>query len=258
MKRKAGSIFAVLLVFAAFMVFVSEAPAPVPSEPNMSILKLCTDASGAGQPIEFSAVITNTGDQALIITGCTDNPPATIDNTFPVEIGLGGTATITGRYVPSTNPSTDTLTCTGYGTSTGPGSPVTVSSNPAECSYPTGEGCTRTPGYWKNHPEEWPVEEIVIGGVTYSKEDAIALLKTPVKKDKRRTMFNALVAAKLNVISGADASCITAIISAADAWMVTNGGSPVPASSGAWDIGEPLYLMLDNYNNGLLCTPHCD
>ena len=256
MKRKTGSIFAVLLVFAAFMVFVSEAPAP--GTVGMTIDKFCTDASAPGEPIEFSAVISNTGTQVLRVTGCTDDPPGTIDTSFPFDIAAGGTATITGRYTPTTTPlSTDTITCTGYGTTSGASSQVTASDS-ATCTNPTGEGCTRTPGYWKNHPEEWPVEEIVIGGVTYSKEDAIALLKTPVKKDKRRTMFNALVAAKLNVISGADASCISATISAADAWMIANGGSPVPASSEAWGIGEPLYLMLDNYNNGLLCTPHCD
>jgi|OpeIllAssembly_1097287.scaffolds.fasta_scaffold269487_1 hypothetical protein len=258
MKRKAGSIFAVLLVFAAFMVFVSEAPAP--GYPDMSITKFCTNASAPGQPINFSATIQNlNGEQGLVITSCTDDPPATINQGFSITIAAGGSTTITGYYTPaSSGESTDIITCTGYGTASGESVTVTRSSNPATCSSPTGEGCTRTPGYWKNHPEAWPVEEIVIGGVRYSKEDAIAIMMTSVRRDKRITMFNALVAAQLNVLSEADSSCIRATISAADAWMVANGGSPVPASSEAWGIGEPLYLMLDNYNNGLLCTPHCD
>jgi hypothetical protein len=204
-------------------------------------------------------VITNlNGEQGLVITSCTDNPPATIDNTFPLTIAAGGTATVTGSYVPTTNPSTDIVTCTGYGTITGDGYTVTRDSNPAVCSYPTGDGCTRTPGYWKNHPEAWPVDAITIGGVSYPKAVAIGIMMTSVRGDKRYTMFNALVAAKLNMLSGADFSCISTVISSADAWMVTYGGSAVPASSEAWKIGEPLYLMLDNYNNGLLCTPHCD
>ena len=32
----------------------------------------------------------------------------------------------------------------------------------------------------------------------------------------------------------------------------------VKANSDAWDVGEPLYLMLDDYNNGYLCAPHRD
>ena len=39
-------------------------------------------------------------------------------------------------------------------------------------------GCTYSFGYWKTHPEEWPVEEITIGEVTYSKDQAIEILET--------------------------------------------------------------------------------
>jgi len=116
---------------------------------------------------------------------------------------------------------------------------------------------TGTPGYWKNHPEAWPVEQITIGGVTYTKTEAINLMETSVKGDKTYTMFNALVAAKLNVMIGNDA-CITSVINDADAWMQTYGpvGSGVPANSDAWQsTGEQLYEQLDDYNNGLLCAP---
>jgi hypothetical protein len=142
-RRKAGSILVGFLVFTAtFMVFVSEAPAP--GAPNMTIVKSCTDASGPEEPINFEAVITNTGSQGLIIDTCTDDPSAIIDNSFPsAEIAIGGTVTITGRYVPTENPSTDVLTCTGHGAITGT---VTVSSNPAECSSPTGGGSCRVTG----------------------------------------------------------------------------------------------------------------
>jgi len=122
---------------------------------------------------------------------------------------------------------------------------------------PCGPG-TATPGYWKNHPGAWPVEEIVIGAVTYTKAEAIAIMSTPVAKDKRYTMFPALVSAKLNLLVGTESSCITDTIEQADQWMATFGGSAVKASSEAWKIGEPLYCKLDAYNNGLLCAPHRD
>lgn len=119
---------------------------------------------------------------------------------------------------------------------------------------------TGTPGYWMNHPEAWPVDSITIGGVVYSKDKAILLMKSPVKLDKTYTMFPALVSAKLNVLSCNESSCIAATIQAADDWMRVYGpvGSGVLASSSAWQIGEPLYLLLDEYNNGLLCAPSRD
>jgi len=118
---------------------------------------------------------------------------------------------------------------------------------------------TGTPGYWKNHPEAWPVEEITIGGVTYSKEDAISIMWMKKDKDKTTTMFSALVAAKLNVLMGNESSCIADTIDDADEWMATYGpvGSGVKAGgkNSPWRIGEPLYEELDAYNNGLLCAP---
>jgi hypothetical protein len=116
---------------------------------------------------------------------------------------------------------------------------------------------TGTPGYWANHPDAWPVDSIVIGGVTYTKAQAISLIQQPVKKDKWLTMFPALVCAELNVLIGAESSCITTTISQADAWM-TGIKRPVPASSQLWQVGGPLYEQLDAYNNGLLCAPHRD
>jgi hypothetical protein len=117
---------------------------------------------------------------------------------------------------------------------------------------------TGTPGYWQNHPEAWPVDSIVIGGVTYSKAQAIAWIAAPVAKDKRASMFAALASAKLNVLAGTDSSCIADTIDLADAWMATYGGSPVKANSAAWSLGSPLHSELDAYNNGLLCAPHRD
>jgi len=119
---------------------------------------------------------------------------------------------------------------------------------------------TGTPGYWKNHPEAWPVSSVVVGGVTYTKTQAIALLDTPVSKDKTYTMFSSLVSAMLNVTIGNDSSCVAESIDRAQAWMATYGptGKGVAASSYAWKVGEPLHRQMDNYNNGMLCAPHRD
>lgn len=119
---------------------------------------------------------------------------------------------------------------------------------------------TGTPGYWKTHPEAWPVEEITVGGATYTKDEAIAYMLENESRDVTYIMFRSLVAAKLNQLIGNDASCIQDTIAAADDWMATYGpvGSGVKAGGIAspWRTGEPLYLELDAYNNGLLCAPY--
>ncbi len=118
---------------------------------------------------------------------------------------------------------------------------------------------TGTPGYWMNHPEAWPAS-IDIGGVTYTRDQAIALLREPGNKDKTLTLFASLVAAKLNTEwNHTNAACVADTIAAADAWLVTYPlGIGVRASSYAWKVGEPLHRLMDNYNNGMLCAPHRD
>lgn len=109
-----------------------------------------------------------------------------------------------------------------------------------------------SPGFWKNHPEAWPVSSITIGGVTYTKAQAIENM-VQVSGDKSYTLFRALVAAELNVRSGCPTSGIASTMSSAQSWLSANPlGTGVTGSSTAWDCGEPLYLLLDAYNNNAL------
>ena len=116
---------------------------------------------------------------------------------------------------------------------------------------------TGTPGYWKNHPNAWPSTTITVGGVTYTRAQAIKLMGNGGGGDVSYTMFRALVAAMLNVAIGNDSSCVADAIAEADAWLEDNKlGSGVKARSGAWKKGgEELKNTLDSYNNGQLCAP---
>ncbi|HEX9669207.1 MAG TPA: SdrD B-like domain-containing protein, partial [Thermoanaerobaculia bacterium] len=191
-----------------------------------------------------ACVAANTGldEQGLYCFG-TDDPGTYIVHVAASNFAPGGalagmTSTTGGETQTDTLADTNVLTYDfGYLRTEGPG--------------------TGTPGYWKNHPEAWPVPTITIGGILYTKEEAIAVMQSATKSDKTYNMFEQLVAAKLNVLAGNDASCINATILAADLWMATYGpaGSGVKASSAAWAIGEPLATTLDRYNNGQLCAP---
>jgi hypothetical protein len=113
----------------------------------------------------------------------------------------------------------------------------------------------------------WPgwIDEVTICGVTYDKDEAIALMKTSGSGDKTYTMFRALVAAKLNLEFNWGTpeywNCIFPVVEQADNWMCANPvGSGVEGSSYAWQGGggEWKYEMLDAYNNGKLCAPSRD
>jgi hypothetical protein len=123
-------------------------------------------------------------------------------------------------------------------------------------SSPLGTG---TLGYWKNHPEAWPVQSITIGGITYTKAQAIVWLGTPVNGDETIALFHQLVPAELNALVNNNVSCITSVIQAADAWMRQYGpvGSGVSTSSSIGQAGNALEQQLDSYNNGnLSCAQH--
>ena len=118
---------------------------------------------------------------------------------------------------------------------------------------------TGTIGYWKNHPSDWPVQSIVVGGKSYDKTTAISWMGK-VGKDKSITMFAQLVAALLSVVIGNEDSCVKDTITQANAWMALHPvGSNVAGSSQAWSgsgNGAVLEQTLDAYNNGQLCAPH--
>lgn len=142
------------------------------------------------------------------------------------------------------------------------GSPCT----PVDC-LKTGACGTGTPGYWQSHPENWPDwpdalnKGIMIGDTFYTQAEALLLIRSATAKDMRNHMFAALAAAKLNVMSYSDPSCIMETIIAADKWMADYGpipgGTPVRAKDDIWQSeGASLRTRLDDYNNGLLCAPY--
>jgi len=122
------------------------------------------------------------------------------------------------------------------------------------CNSPPPVG---TPGYWKNHPAAWPVNEITIGGRTYQRERAIGLMSTAENGDKTFNLFRHLVAAKLNDLHGSESHCIDADLVTADNWMATHPvGSGVKARTTTWQSISFVAQKIDDYNNGLLCAVH--
>jgi hypothetical protein len=123
--------------------------------------------------------------------------------------------------------------------------------------------CTRNLGYWKNHPESWPVDSLPLGDETYSQAELLALLGGKPKGDASRILARQLIVAKLNIAAGADPSGIAPTIMAADQWLTPFSGKlpyGVKPSSANGRIAIGLAEALEEYNRGELPDgpPSCD
>jgi hypothetical protein len=120
-----------------------------------------------------------------------------------------------------------------------------------------GDGCTYTQGYWKNHPEAWPVANLTLGSVTYTKAQLLSIFSQPVKGNGLVSLAHQLIAAKLNIANGADPSAVAATIAAADALIGSRVVPPVGSGSLAPSAASGLTYVLDQYNNGIIGPGHC-
>jgi len=115
-------------------------------------------------------------------------------------------------------------------------------------------GCHFTPGYWKNHPEAWPVTTLTLGGILYNQAQLLAILDLPVRQDPTVILAHHLIAAMLNVANGADPS-ISGAIDDANALLVTYplGSNPKGAAK---DMIIDAKNVLCAYNEMIL--PGCE
>jgi hypothetical protein len=84
---------------------------------------------------------------------------------------------------------------------------------------PVEEACRLSPGFWKNHPEDWPVDTLYIGGTEMDQDQLVQQLRSFARRNPFRLMIRELVAAKLNVANGCDSS-INQVIEDADRFLI--------------------------------------
>jgi len=176
------------------------------------------------QTVQYAVVICNTS--------------AACDTAFSLTTTATLTETTTGEV------RTDTAT-------------VAVSSEP--CDGGGGEtGCTRTQGYYKNHPDALP-DTMLLGSVTYTREQLVQILRRPVRGNGLISLEHQLIAAQANIASGASAPQevldaieeANALIAGAQA---ANPNNPYLSPSA---VGE-LVDILSDYNEGVTGPGRCD
>jgi uncharacterized protein YijF (DUF1287 family) len=102
------------------------------------------------------------------------------------------------------------------------------------------------------------METIQLGCITYTQQQAIAIMRHSTSQDKTYLLAQELIAAKLNVgCKGSNPGCVSSLIAAADAWLCMHPiGSGVQSGS-VWNQIKATHAALEKYNEGKSCAPSC-
>jgi hypothetical protein len=113
-----------------------------------------------------------------------------------------------------------------------------------------GRDCVRSQGYWKNHPSAWPVSTLKLGNIIYTKTQLLAIFNRSASGNGLVSLAHQLIAAKLNILSGAvPPSNVSGAITTADA-MIGNKIVP-PVGNGILTAATTSHLTddLEEFNN---------
>ena len=221
----------------------------------------CVTISGAATPTPtatFTPAPTATFTPTATSTA-TRTPTATATAT------MTATSTATATPTPTPTPRVASPTSTPIATPTA--SPtLTPSPTPRPSPTPTPTvtatptstpfNCVRGQGYWKTHAE-WPVSQLPLGNVTYSRQQLQSILGTEVRFNGLVSLAHQEIAAKLNIANGANSSCIAQTLAQVDALI---GDLVVPpVGNGFLTTREVADYVgtLTQYNEGQLCAPQC-
>ena len=203
------------------------------------------------------AYVTNIASNTVSVIDTATN---TVVATVPVgrlPQGVAITPDGTHAYVTNNFSGTvgviDTATNTGVATVPVGRFPSGVAITPVTFACPLGQG------FWKNHPDTWPVTSLTLRSQTYTQAELLALFDTPPSGDASLILAQQLIAAKLNIANGSNPAPISSAIADADK-LLSQFFSKLPYNVGtSSDIGQQMVNdanVLMQYNNGDL-TPNC-
>jgi hypothetical protein len=121
-----------------------------------------------------------------------------------------------------------------------------------------GHNCTYTQGYWKNHSNAWPVQSLMLGAVSYNASQLLQILNRPAQGNGLVILAHQLIAAKLNIAHGADATAVQQTVIDADSMV---GGLVIPPIGNGYlppSQTSALNDTLTEYNEGTIGPGHCD
>lgn len=132
-------------------------------------------------------------------------------------------------------------------------------------------GCTRTQGFWGSSPQGQLLlknlvpapSTMLLGTNSYTAIQLDNILDVPVAGNALLILTHQLIAAKANILAGANISPIGLTIANSDAaigalLIPPIGAAFVAPASAQGVVMTALASDLDKYNNGLAGVPHCD
>jgi hypothetical protein len=126
----------------------------------------------------------------------------------------------------------------------------------APCGGGTG-GCTHTQGYWENHPEAWPVQNVMLGTINYPQAQLLQIFNQPAAGNGLVALVHQLITAKLNIANGADPSAIQSGVTSAGALIGTLIVPPIGNGFLSPGATNTLTNQLYNYDMGVTGPGHC-
>lgn len=141
-----------------------------------------------------------------------------------------------------------------------PPTPLPANTTPVATAPVALNECPLGQGYWKNHPEEWTDVTLTLGSQTYTQEELLTLLNTPVEGDASLNLAHQLIATLLSVQNGSDPAQVSPVIQSAQTIFASNANKLPYRVDTASDLGQQMVAAagtLDVYNRRQL-TPACD
>jgi hypothetical protein len=130
-------------------------------------------------------------------------------------------------------------------------------------------GCTRTQGYWGSSPQGQALVPVLVPGtmnlgmVNYTASELAMILDVPAGGNALLILGHQLIAAKLNILNGANPGPVAGTIATADNLIGTLvmppiGSDDVDPSSALGQQMVATASTLESYNSGNLGVPHCE
>ncbi len=209
----------------------------------------------------------------VTVTPQVDTTPPTIscpaNITTPVDLGKC-TAAVAFAPTSSDNCAVNSVVCSTpsgsafpIGTTTDTCTATDQAGLATSCTFQVtvtaGNRCPHDQGYWKNHPNLWPVNSLTLGTVTYNKTQLLRILNNSTMGDASVILAKAEIATLLSLANGSNPTPICNTIADADAAL---DGCTVPCQVGPKTVmGQRMVgdaNTLNSYNSGNLttgCTP---
>jgi len=96
-----------------------------------------------------------------------------------------------------------------------------------------------------------------LGATTYTQAQLLSIFNTPVRGNGLISLAHQLIAAKLNILAGANGGAANSAITAADALIGYKVVPPIGTGSLDTSATSSLESTLDKYNEGSIGPGHC-